>query len=306
MSIKKFIKERVLLLGPEYKLEEKETYQEVKKKILENNKIRYIIMAVFIIAPFLMRMLFRVEISYWLSVTVSGMVIYTAIVGVIVRKNLFKTWKSLSVLYLAMFIVLDLLIAMPLIYHFMGGLLSSALVIATYWIIYGYLVFPRYVQAGVLSLFSFLSVVEIGLIDYFQVLGAPVQLFPNTIGLPQLNSNFLGYSLLVVFIVLYFTAYWSYMFARYLRDEKEGLRNTKVSLETVKASLEIKVRARTQALEEEKEHLDEKIKQRTSDLQEKMREVEKFNKLAVGRELKMIELKKEIDKLKEELKKQST
>ena len=37
----------------------------------------------------------------------------------------------------------------------------------------------------------------------------------------------------------------------------------------------------------------------TKDLQNKLDELERFNKLAVGREFKMIELKEEIKKLKE-------
>jgi len=51
------------------------------------------------------------------------------------------------------------------------------------------------------------------------------------------------------------------------------------------------------------ESLEEQVKERTKELQDKIRELEKFNRLAVGRELKMIELKKEIEKLKEELEK---
>lgn len=44
--------------------------------------------------------------------------------------------------------------------------------------------------------------------------------------------------------------------------------------------------------------LEKKVKQRTKELQERIDELEKFHKLAVGRELKMIELKEEIKKLK--------
>ena len=49
--------------------------------------------------------------------------------------------------------------------------------------------------------------------------------------------------------------------------------------------------------------MEEKIKQRTVELEEKIEELERFNKLAVGRELKMVELKEEIGRLKEELNK---
>ena len=52
-----------------------------------------------------------------------------------------------------------------------------------------------------------------------------------------------------------------------------------------------------------REELDEKVKERTKELQEKINELEKFHELTVGRELKMIELKKEIERLERELEK---
>jgi len=74
-------------------------------------------------------------------------------------------------------------------------------------------------------------------------------------------------------------------------------------LQEARSVLEIKVQARTRELKDLAESLEEQVGQRTKELQEKMKELEKFNKLAVGRELKMIELKEEIKELKGELKK---
>jgi len=79
------------------------------------------------------------------------------------------------------------------------------------------------------------------------------------------------------------------------------LLKTKKELEESKTILEIKVRARTKELEELTKKLDEEVRNRTEELQEKVEELEKFQKLTVGRELKMIELKEENKKLKEEI-----
>lgn len=59
-------------------------------------------------------------------------------------------------------------------------------------------------------------------------------------------------------------------------------------------------------IEEAKELLEVKVKERTKELQERIDELERFQKLTVGRELKMVELKKEIKKLREELEKQKS
>jgi len=57
------------------------------------------------------------------------------------------------------------------------------------------------------------------------------------------------------------------------------------------------------SLKELQYEMETKVEERTKELQGKIEEMEKFQKLAVGRELKMIGLKEEIRELKEELEK---
>jgi hypothetical protein len=89
--------------------------------------------------------------------------------------------------------------------------------------------------------------------------------------------------------------------AKNLQDHFLGLLYAQDEIETAKTVLEIKVRARTRELRDLSESLEDQVEERTASLQEKIEELEKFNRLTVGRELKMIELKEEIKKLKEEL-----
>ncbi|TSC75865.1 MAG: Serine phosphatase RsbU, regulator of sigma subunit [Parcubacteria group bacterium Gr01-1014_30] len=79
------------------------------------------------------------------------------------------------------------------------------------------------------------------------------------------------------------------------------LKKYQADLQETKQSLEIRVASRTRELQEIADTREETIKARTRDLQAKVDELERFHNLTVGRELKMIELKKEIAKLKEEL-----
>lgn len=62
--------------------------------------------------------------------------------------------------------------------------------------------------------------------------------------------------------------------------------------------LEIRIKAKTRALRELNETLEDQVEIRTKELQEQIDELEKWRKLAVGRELKMADLKEEIGKLK--------
>lgn len=78
----------------------------------------------------------------------------------------------------------------------------------------------------------------------------------------------------------------------------ENLEHFKLVIEESKANLEIKVEVRTKELRELTETLEEQVKERTKTLRERVNELERFHKLTIGRELRMIELKKEIKKNK--------
>ncbi len=87
----------------------------------------------------------------------------------------------------------------------------------------------------------------------------------------------------------------------------KDLNNIKEKQAEEKDVLEVKVRARTRELNELNKNLEKEIEKRTEEMQRKLREFEKMSKLMVGREMKMIELKKnleeaekEIERLKEE------
>lgn len=76
------------------------------------------------------------------------------------------------------------------------------------------------------------------------------------------------------------------------------LEKAKKTLEDAKITLEIRVKARTRELEEMAKGLDQQVKNRTVELQKKVEELERANKLMVGREIRMLEIKKELDKIK--------
>ncbi|PJC68657.1 hypothetical protein CO015_03250 [candidate division WWE3 bacterium CG_4_8_14_3_um_filter_42_11] len=84
-------------------------------------------------------------------------------------------------------------------------------------------------------------------------------------------------------------------------EEKVGERTRE--LEDAKAVLEVKIEARTRELRELAEGLEGEVERRTKEVYERMKELEKFQRLTIGREFKMVELKEEIKKLKEELEK---
>jgi len=91
---------------------------------------------------------------------------------------------------------------------------------------------------------------------------------------------------------------------RKLNEElEEKIKERTKELEEARTVLEIKVEARTKELKELAERREEIIKERTKDLQGRVNELERIHRLTVGREFKMIVLKEEIERLKEELEK---
>jgi bacterioferritin (cytochrome b1) len=88
---------------------------------------------------------------------------------------------------------------------------------------------------------------------------------------------------------------------RDLIEKDLALEKKTKELEGAKAVLEKRVKVRTKELQELTEGQEETIAKRTKEIEERAEDLEKFHHLAVGRELKMVEMKKELQKLKEKL-----
>ena len=84
--------------------------------------------------------------------------------------------------------------------------------------------------------------------------------------------------------------------------ERVELENIKEQLQEAKAILEVKVRARTRELEEFNRRLEETIKTKTLELRQRIDELERWHKLTVGREMKMLELKNQLEELQKQSK----
>ena len=81
-------------------------------------------------------------------------------------------------------------------------------------------------------------------------------------------------------------------------ERTRELEKVKQNLEEMNSILEVRVKARTVELEGMNQTLEEKVIERTNDLGKKIKDLETFQRVTVGRELKMIELKKENEHLR--------
>jgi methyl-accepting chemotaxis protein len=84
----------------------------------------------------------------------------------------------------------------------------------------------------------------------------------------------------------------------------DNLQQSQIATEKSKQMLEIKVKERTKELQDLTGSLEEKVKEKTKELQQRINELEKFHNVTVGRELKMIELKKKVEELEKKIKEQ--
>jgi len=81
------------------------------------------------------------------------------------------------------------------------------------------------------------------------------------------------------------------------------LKKSRAALEEAKDILEIRVKARTRQLQEIIDGQETTIRSRTKELEEQIKELERFRRLTIDRELKMMTLKEEIKNLKLRLEK---
>lgn len=209
----------------------------------------------------------------------------------LIRKQ--KTLSGASDLYLG-YEMIEFLILTFLFYN-SGGIEWIGAIFFIFVILYGNIILDR-VRGFITSTAGCVFYTSLVLLEYSGLI--PFKTPYISTGLYQ-DPNYLLITIPFVLFTFYFLGWSAGLFTETLRKRNLELGKTRVALEESKGVLEIKVRARTKELRELAERREEEIKKRTKELRERVGELEKFQKLTVGRELKMIELKKKIKELEE-------
>ena len=118
----------------------------------------------------------------------------------------------------------------------------------------------------------------------------------------KIGFSYSFYEAALNYIIILMALGLAYFFIPRIRFFLIELIEKRRETEEAREVLEIKVKARTKELEDLTQNLEKKVKERTQELQKRVEQLEKFSTLTVGRELKMLDLKKRIKELEEKIK----
>jgi hypothetical protein len=227
------------------------------------------------------------------------LVVVTYLFSAFVFRLLVKKQTSaigISNLYLGYDLLAELTF-ITLIVYLAGGVEWMGVIFFLFPVVYASIVLPRKRALLVCALTGTYYTV-LAVLSYFNII--PFYSFWDLeINLYQ-DPNYVITNILLATATFYSIGIAANLFTDLFKKRTLELGKMRGELEEERSTLEVKVKARTKELENLAKELEGKVKERTRKLEEKMEELEKFNKLAVGRELKMIELKEEVEKLKKE------
>ena len=207
-----------------------------------------------------------------------------------------KTGQELYNLYFKYNIVDTLFLT--LIIHYLGGVAWIGVIFYILVLVMAGVILPKK-QAIILGFIALFFYSILVFFEYFGIIShKPIFLLePNL----YQSLSYVATNILVVAAFFFFVAETAGTFSEILKQKTRELQKAYEKARNARKVLEIRVKARTKQLNELTEQREEVIKQRTKELQEKIEELGRFHKLAVGRELKMIELKEEIKNLKTQI-----
>lgn len=270
-----------------------------------------LILGLFFIFIILLKYVLKISFSVWLYSWLGFWIVSVAVFLWLIRNQKFT--PTIQKAHFGLFILQ--LLVLTIILHYIGGIESFGVLFYSFFIVYGIFLLPQKYGLIIVSTILLL-LIGLAFMEYGKIL-PHYNLFPGQ--QPYEDIRHVSIRLFMAaatFILLFFI---TNRLSETMRTQSEDLLEVqtklkrtnvelkekldeseflKVALEDTKATLEIRVEARTKELERLTGNLEGEVKQRTKELQLKVKELERFQKFAVGREIKMVELKKEIKKLK--------
>jgi len=231
--------------------------------------------------------------------TVAALVIWLATIAFL---NFYvdrtKTTASIQNIYFAVMIE-NILLLNWIVYNVGGGEWLGA-IFYLFPVVYGNIIFSQ-TNGFLISTMAGLNYALLLLLECFDII--PFREF-FTLGVDlHHNTQYVFVVISFMFFTFYSIGLTVNILTNLLRKRTATLEKTRLELEEIRYGLEMKVIARTKELKELAKGLEGQVEERTKELKGRVNELERFQRLTVGRELKMLELKKEIQILKDQLNK---
>ena len=261
---------------------------------------RFPIISGFLLLMIVLKVVFKVSLPNSLFLLVSLMLL-TSIPVAFSFDKLQKRAKKAVNLYFG-YLLLDL-VWLTIIIYFAGGIAWIIPSIYIFYVINLFWLFPKF-QATLLVGWVSLLLILLAFGTYFGIF-PHVDIFLSEEKNPQ-NFPFVLTSTIIALASMSFLGYSSNTFYLLLDKKIKALREKGKKLILTKRFLEIEVGKRTRELQGERKKMAKEVEEKTRELQERrklgeaeVRKLTKFHKTAVSRELKMVEIKEKIQRLKE-------
>ncbi|MBZ9571859.1 hypothetical protein KJA15_00770, partial [Patescibacteria group bacterium] len=251
---------------------EKEEFEDILTRIKATFGLREGTLIIFLIGVISVRAMgllsfVKPEQLNWVIFSLIVWLISNFIFRFLVEKQ--NTASGLNNLYLSYDILVELPL-MSLMFYNIGGVEWMGAIFYLFPIVFTNIIFSKKRALLVCSAVSIYYSLVV-LLPYFNII--PFKpFFDLGFNLYQ-NLNYIIVSLLFSVLTFYFIGMVANIFTDLLKERARELVSVKKSLEEEKATLEIKIEARTKELKELAESLDTQVKQRTKELQEKIGEL---------------------------------
>lgn len=279
--------------------------KETLKRYNQLINIKLLSVTTFLCLAFLLRISFKVSIPNDLFFFISVIAILTIIYDILFRK--IKKPRTFQIIHGYFVYLFFDSITLTILIYIIGGITWTGFIYYGLYIYFGFLLFPT--LYSIIYTFYCLFLYTLLVISQYLGIFPHRYIFSSEEMVPQ-NFNYVLTSWAVAVVFLLILGFYGNVFYTILQKKIERLQKTQTILKEERTSLKIRVDAKTKELLEERESLEEKVKERTKESEERRKELakrivelERFHKVAVGRELKMRMLKKEIEKFKKASKK---
>jgi len=282
---------------------ENEELDELIVGIRRNNQVHLLLFSVLLLFSLILKWQ-NIEFP-WAMIGITALLLFINVLSEYLTQNVWSR-QTVSQANFGYFIIQIIEIFTLLTgFYFFQTIFFGGIGIIMVYIIFSYFVFTQGIYPQIIVFLCITGYIILGLLTHFKIL--------NYYSLSQDPLLFITNISLTIGLLICL-AFYGDVFSKRLRDTIGTLktRTNKLSLkenqlfkkeEELKASkavFENEIEKKTKETKDLVENLSQ-AKQKEKELREKIGELERFYKLAVDRELKMAELKKEVQKLKEKL-----